>query len=118
MKKYVLLFIYLLETVVPLYATTFAGVCNYGLYFNSHSVMVGERTSLFLDNKEPYAFTDELTIQFDLYMRNGTLFGQIFTACTDAGQCFFLTVLTSDNDERLPALVIDEQVYELAPSLE
>lgn len=119
MKNHILLLIYLLSMSLPLCAVDIdaTDTCNYGLHFNSHSVMVGERTSLFLDNGEPYHLTDELTIQFDLFMRNGVLFGQILTARTDAGKCIFLTVLTSENDERLPALVIDEQVYELAPGM-
>lgn len=119
MKNHILLLISFLSMSMRLCAVGVddTGTCNYGLYFNSHSVMVGERTSLLLENGEPYTLTDELTIQFDLYMRNETLFGQILTARTDAGKCFFLTVLTSDNDQRLPALVIDEQVYELAPAM-
>lgn len=119
MKKHILLLIYSLSMSMRLCAVESdnKGICNYGLCFNSHSVMVGERTSLLLENGEPYAMTDELTIQFDLYLRNETLFGQILTARTDADKYFFLTVLTSENDQRLPALVIDEQVYELAPSV-
>ena len=119
MKNHILLLTYLLSMSLTLCAVGVdtSVTCNYGLHFNSHSVMAGERTSLLLDNGEPYTLTDELTVQFDLFMRNGVLFGQILTACTDAGKCFFLTVLTSENDERLPALVIDEQVYELAPGM-
>lgn len=119
MKNHILLLIYLLSVSMRLCAVEAdnKGTCNYGLYFNSHSVMVGERTSLLLENGEPYTLTDELTLQFDLYLRNETLFGQILTARTDADKCIFLTILTSENNQRLPALVIDEQVYELAPGV-
>lgn len=49
MKNHILLLIYLLSMSLPLCAVDIdaTDTCNYGLHFNSHSVMVGERTSLF-----------------------------------------------------------------------
>lgn len=118
MKKHTLLIIGLLGIigVVKAATNTIDEIRDYGLRFNSYSVTEPERTSLFLDNYEPYAFKDELKVEFDLLIRPETLFGHVLTACTDAGKYVYQSVAVEGN-KYYPTLVIEEQLHELASEI-
>jgi DNA-binding SARP family transcriptional activator len=117
MKKYLLLIIGLSCFFVLSYAGSLSDIHDYGLYFNTHSANSGKHTSLILENEKTYTLSNELTIQFDLFIRNETLYGQIFTTRTGTNKHIYLTLALGDDGKRFPALVIDEEVYELASGM-
>ena len=60
----------------------------YGLQFSSHEVVPEKRTSLILANNEPFCFSDQLNLSFDLSFLDDhiTYFGYVFRLINDKGQ--------------------------------
>lgn len=51
---------------------------DYGLHLKSHTVSAIERTSLFLDDNQPFPIKNDFTISFQMYIRaNEPDFGSI-----------------------------------------
>lgn len=82
---------------------------NTGLFFFSHESRIDSRTSLILNDNEPYPLgvNDVFSIEFDLYLRPENIkFGYIFRIFSDNNENFDLVI---NNEEVF--LVIDNTDY-------
>ena len=43
---------------------------DYGLYLKSHAVPAPERSTLYLDDNQPFSVKNDLTISFQIYIRD------------------------------------------------
>ena len=97
MRKYwVMLFCMLWMTT----CWVFGNSLKKGLYFYSHEVDIKNRTSLVLNNGEPYSLQskDLFSIEFDVYLRNvDDKFGYIFRIISDQDDNFDL--ITNNHEE-------------------
>ena len=60
---------------------------DYGLYFKSHAVPAAERSTLYLDDNQPFSVTNDFSISFQIYIRaNEADYGSILHLKTDKGQ--------------------------------
>ena len=60
---------------------------DYGLYFKSHAVPAAERSTLYLDDNQPFSVTNDFSISFQIYIRaNEADYGSILHLKTDNGQ--------------------------------
>ena len=60
---------------------------DYGLHLKSHTVSAIERTSLFLDDNQPFPIKNDFTISFQMYIRaNEPDFGSILHLYTNTNQ--------------------------------
>jgi DNA-binding SARP family transcriptional activator len=107
MKNTVIL-ILLVASVLP--RIVFAKSGDYGLLFHSHEKSIDERTSLILNNKNPYeiAKNNEFSIDFDVFLRNSSIkFGYIFRIISDGGTNFDFIV----NNEKQAFFVIGKKDF-------
>ncbi|MDR1632551.1 MAG: hypothetical protein LBR97_06695 [Dysgonamonadaceae bacterium] len=88
-----------------------------GLYFYSHDSNIDERTSLVLNNNEPYKLSvqDEFTLDFDLFIRNTgkVKFGYIFRIISSSEKNFDFII----NNELNAFLIIKNQDFQLKNEL-
>jgi DNA-binding SARP family transcriptional activator len=88
-----------------------------GLYFYSHDSNIDERTSLVLNNNEPYKLSaqDEFTLDFDLFIRNTSKvkFGYIFRIISSNEKNFDFII----NNELNVFLIIKNQDFQLKDKL-
>lgn len=110
--RYAILIIVIFNALTKINATLAAK--DYGLHFSTDTK---EPTSLFLENNQPYGLSEDLTVQFDLQISGDNLFGLIFTVCTAPDKYIFLRLAVNEKKQRIPALVIDEEIYELSSSI-
>lgn len=103
-KRCIHLTLLCLLTTVQLVAT------NYGLHFNSHSSPASQRTSLWLNNGNPFAFNKEFTIRFLITLRQEPIFGNIFCIQTNDGQTIS-AVFSNNGNTNMPALIVNERIY-------
>ena len=60
---------------------------DYGLYLKSHAVPAVERTTLYLDDNQPFPIKNNFTISFQIYVRtNEPDFGSILHLHTNTNQ--------------------------------
>ena len=86
-----------------------------GLYFNAHQFNVDKRTSLVLNNGEPYSLRDhsDFTLEFDFYIRNEPIkFGYFFRIITNKDENVDLVITNPNN----LFLVINNRDVQLASS--
>jgi DNA-binding SARP family transcriptional activator len=83
---------------------------NYGLYFNSHNVPGDRRTSLLLNNNTPFELKEEITIDFQIELRDEALFGTLFHIRTDDGQDIDAVFSVHDHGLYYPALIINDNM--------
>lgn len=104
MKKVWIILLILLSTSFSVFPN------NYGLHFNSHSVIGPQRTSLLLNNRQPFTLDEEFTISFDASLRNEPQFGNVFSIQTDDGQTIDVIFSVQEKDQYAPALVINGSI--------
>ena len=67
---------------------------DYGLYLKSHAVPAPERSTLYLDDNQPFSVKNDLTISFQIYIRaNEADYGSILHLKTDKGQIYAFRLL-------------------------
>jgi DNA-binding SARP family transcriptional activator len=89
-----------------------------GLYFHTHDRNIDERTSLILNNNEPYKLSaqDELGLDFDFFLRNtdkGIKFGYIFRIISGSETNFDFIINNASN----AFLIIKNQDFQLRDKL-
>ena len=72
MRKIILLLTIFIST------SLYASEPDYGLHFRSHKYLGAERTSLLLNNDKPFKLNKEITLSFDISLRNELIFGTVF----------------------------------------
>lgn len=91
---------------------------DYGLHFNSHSVPGNERTSLSLEEGDPFQVRNEFVIDFQMWVRNEPDYGAILHLCTNENQFLHFVFAAGDNGKNFPALVFNEGMFAINTNIE
>ena len=82
---------------------------DYGLSLKSHSVPGIERTTLYLDDNQPFSIKNDFIISFQMYVRaNEHDFGTILHLHTNTNQ-FIRFSFVAGEERHFPALVLNEE---------
>lgn len=95
-----------------------SSVYDYGLHLKSHSVPGIERTSLYLDDNQPFSINNDFIISFQLYIRaNEPDFGSILHLHTNTGQLIRFSFVAGEG-RHFPALVLNEGIITIDTPIE
>lgn len=82
----------------------------HGLHFNSFNESQGKRTSLSLNDGQPFGLSRELKLQFDFVLRDGGVYyGDILNIQPNAGSPVRLAILFEDGSPQL-VLIQDNKI--------
>lgn len=110
-----ILLIFLLLTSVLLHASE---PDDYGLYVKSYKNLGKDRTSLLLDGGEPMKIRDEMTLSFDMLIRNENIFGNVVKIVGDTNEAIGLIFSADERDNRFPSLILHNQFYPISNTVE
>ena len=83
---------------------------DYGLYFKSHAVPAAERSTLYLDDNQPFSITNDFSISFQIYIRaNEADYGSILHLKTDKGQLIRFSFVAGEQNHA-PALMLNDEI--------
>ena len=83
---------------------------DYGLYFKSHAVPAAERSTLYLDDNQPFSVTNDFSISFQIYIRaNEADYGSILHLKTDKGQLIRFSFVAGEQNHA-PALMLNDEI--------
>ena len=83
---------------------------DYGLYLKSHAVPAPERSTLYLDDNQPFSVKNDLTISFHIYIRaNEADYGSILHLKTDKGQIIRFSFVAGEQNHA-PALMLNDEI--------
>lgn len=108
-RKRINILILLLFFIVKLSAASL----DYGLYFQSNSVSSDQRTTLVLNDGNPFKVGEEFTISFQMKIRNTPNYGSILSLRINDSENLYLALIGTDDNNLLPALVCDEKIIEI-----
>ena len=112
--RYILLVFLLLAE-----ANLFASVYNSGLYFRSHFAPSTDRTSLILDENNPFEIENEFAISFQMWVRNNEPdFGSILHLYTNTNQLIRFSFVAGGERLHYPALVFNEGMVTIGSPIE
>ena len=91
---------------------------DYGLSLKSHSVPGIERTTLYLDDNQPFSIKNDFIISFQMYVRaNEHDFGTILHLHTNTNQ-FIRFSFVAGEERHFPALVLNECIININSPIE
>ena len=91
---------------------------DYGLSLKSHSVPGIERTTLYLDDNQPFSIKNDFIISFQIYVRaNEHDFGTILHLHTNTNQ-FIRFSFVAGEERHFPALVLNEGIININSPIE
>ena len=91
---------------------------DYGLSLKSHSVPGIERTTLYLDDNQPFSIKNDFIISFQMYVRaNEHDFGTILHLHTNTNQ-FIRFSFVAGEEKHFPALVLNEGIININSPIE
>ena len=91
---------------------------DYGLSLKSHSVPGIERTTLYLDDNQPFSIKNDFIISFQMYVRaNEHDFGTILHLHTNTNQ-FIRFSFVAGEERHIPALVLNEGIININSPIE
>lgn len=91
---------------------------DYGLSLKSHTVPGVERTTLYLDDNQPFPIKNDFTISFQMYVRAGEPdFGSILHLHTNTNQ-FIRFSFVAGEERHFPALVLNEGIVNINSPIE
>ena len=91
---------------------------DYGLSLKSHSVPGIERTTLYLDDNQPFSIKNDFIISFQMYVRaNEHDFGTILHLHTNTHQ-FIRFSFVAGEERHFPALVLNEGIININSPIE
>lgn len=91
---------------------------DYGLSLKSHSVPGIERTTLYLDDNQPFSIKNDFIISFQMYVRaNDHDFGTILHLHTNTNQ-FIRFSFVAGEERHFPALVLNEGIININSPIE
>jgi DNA-binding SARP family transcriptional activator len=89
-----------------------ADTLEYGLHIRSFPLHSSEFTSIVLDNGLPIQMQGEsLELNFDMWVRRDNVFGTVFRVITNNNDNIDLMYRVSEDNVRLPFLLVGEEVY-------
>ena len=100
-------------------ANLFASVYNSGLYFRSHFAPSTDRTSLLLNENNPFEIKNEFAISFQMWVRsNEPDFGSILHLYTNTNQLIRFSFVAGGERLHYPALVFNEGMITIGRPIE
>ncbi len=91
---------------------------DYGLYFKSHAVPAAERSTLYLDDNQPFSVKNDFTISFQIYIRaNEADYGSILHLKTDTGQLIRFSFVAGEQSHA-PALILNDEIITIDKPIE
>ena len=91
---------------------------DYGLSLKSHSVPGIERTTLYLDDNQPFSIKNDFIISFQMYVRaNEHDFGTILHLHTNTNQYIRFSFVAGE-ERHFPALVLNEGIININSPIE
>lgn len=91
---------------------------DYGLSLKSHTVPGVERTTLYLDDNQPFSIKNDFIISFQMYVRAGEHdFGSILHLHTNTNQ-FIRFSFVAGEERHFPALVLNEGIVNINSPIE
>ena len=90
---------------------------EYGLYMKAYEVTGAERTSLLLDNGNPFEVKEWWEINFGLRLRNEIEYGTILQMDMNGNKTVRLGYVSISQSKRAPALIFDDALFVLNTSL-
>ena len=91
---------------------------DYGLSLKSHAVAGIERTTLYLDDNQPFSIKNDFTISFQMYVRvNEHDFGSILHLHTNTNQYIRFSFVAGE-ERHFPALVLNEGIININSPIE
>ncbi|MDU1769415.1 MAG: hypothetical protein E6796_14090 [Bacteroides sp.] len=91
---------------------------DYGLSLKSHSVPGIERTTVYLDDNQPFSIKNDFIISFQMYVRaNEHDFGTILHLHTNTNQ-FIRFSFVAGEERHFPALVLNEGIININSPIE
>lgn len=91
---------------------------DYGLSLKSHMVPGVERTTLYLDDNQPFSIKNDFIISFQMYVRaNEHDFGSILHLHTNTNQ-FIRFSFVAGEERHFPALVLNEGIININSPIE
>ena len=91
---------------------------DYGLSLKSHAVPGIERTTLYLDDNQPFSIKNDFIISFQMYVRaNDHDFGTILHLHTNTNQ-FIRFSFVAGEERHFPALVLNEGIININSPIE
>ena len=76
---------------------------DYGLYLKSHSVPAVERSTLYLNDNQPFSIKNDFTISFQIYIRaNEADYGSILHVKTGTGQIIRFSFVAGEQNHAPP----------------
>jgi len=91
---------------------TNAHISEYGLHIRSYPLPVPRFTSMALEDGMPIKTEGkQLDLNFDLWVRGDNVFGTVFRVITNDNENIDLMYSVSENDIRLPFLLVGEEVF-------
>lgn len=91
---------------------------DYGLSLKSHAVAGIERTTLYLDDNQPFSIKNDFTISFQMYVRvNEHDFGSILHLHTNTNQYIRFSFVAGE-ERHFPALVLNEGIVNINSPIE
>ena len=91
---------------------------DYGLSLKSHTVPGIERTTLYLDDNQPFSIKNDFIISFQMYVRaNEHDFGSILHLHTNTNQ-FIRFSFVAGEERHFPALVLNEGIININSPIE
>lgn len=84
---------------------------GYGLQFNSLTVSGDRRTSLFLNDNAPIDVKNNISIEFDMLVRDEPDFGSILHICNNDKPFLHFVFASGENNRNYPALVCNDDIY-------
>lgn len=83
---------------------------DYGLYFKSHAIPAVERSTLYLDDNQPFSVKNDFTISFQIYIRaNEADYGSILHLKTDKDQLIRFSFVAGEQNHA-PALMLNDEI--------
>ena len=91
---------------------------DYGLSLKSHTVPGIERTTLYLDDNQPFSIKNDFIISFQMYVRaNEHDFGTILHLRTNTNQSIHFSLVAGE-ERHFPALVLNEGIININSPIE
>lgn len=112
MRKLVLLLSIFISTLLS------AKEPSYGLYFKSHKYLGAERTSLILNDNNPFRLNRELELSFDISLRDELIFGTVFKVISNTQDVVSLNFIADEKNNQYPILLINDNIYPITNKVE
>lgn len=91
-----------------------ADTIDYGLTIQAFPAEESEFSSLILEEGKPLLFKKELTLSFDMYVREDNVFGLVLRTISNKNENIDLIFTPSEDNKRYPMLVVNEAIHRLS----